>query len=353
MEQGIALVHQRQVGAPDDDPRVLRHHIDLPGSQWIGDKTDDLALADFSAQRHQHPQNPAFGRPQPGGGLADHRRLVVSPPLAQHAQVAHHVDDPLFPGANIDFVETQGLAGLIQDHRHPQVRGALPQGAVPDLGVDRQWRAEGLGDGQGFGVVQVGANLREVAAVAGAGVQVDTVGGVGDNLRHKGVGYAAGQGAAGRAGEGAIEVAAVGQVAGVVDKTVDIDDGNGDQRALEPVHQGVFQQAADDLHAIDLVAVDGGAHKQLRAGQLAAHDLYADGQRVVGIGRRHRDFDIGALARQYLLPADDQPVHFLLGHYCSRIKVVAIFWRAWNRPDRSARDRPGNGRAWRCVPATS
>ena len=142
--------------------------------------------------------------------------------------------------------------------------------------------------------------------MARPGVQVDPVGAVGDDFPQEGLGDAPGQGAAAGAGKGAIEVAPVRQVAGVVDKAVDVDDRDRDQGAAYPLEQRVLQQPADDLHAIDLVPVDCRAHEQYRPRALAADHLHADRQVVVGIGGRYRKLNQVLLPGFDVLAADDQ-----------------------------------------------
>ena len=136
--------------------------------------------------------------------------------------------------------------------------GGVAQRAVADLGVQHHRRAEGLGQLAGARVVEVGADLREVAASVGAGVQVDADLALGDDLAHEEVGDPAGERAARRAGEGAVEVAAVGEVAVAVHEAEDVDDRHRDERAAEGLGVQGRHHLADHLDADHLVAVDRG-----------------------------------------------------------------------------------------------
>jgi hypothetical protein len=66
------------------------------------------------------------------------------------------------------------------------------------------------------------------------------------------------------AGKAAVQVAPVRQVAGAVDEAEQVHHRHQHQGAVQPVQHLQRAQPADDLHAVQLVAVNGGAHQQHR-----------------------------------------------------------------------------------------
>ena len=67
-----------------------------------------------------------------------------------------------------------------------------------------------------------------------------------------------------RAGEGAVEVAAVGQVAGLGHHAEHVDDGDGEQHARKSAGPDHLEHPPDDLQPVELVAVDDGRQPQPR-----------------------------------------------------------------------------------------
>ncbi len=125
-------------------------------------------------------------------------------------------------------------------------------------------------------------------------MQVDAMAAFTDDLLQEQVGQARRQRALFRAREGTVQVAAVGQVAGMVDEAVHIDDRYRDQGAVQLAELRQAQQTTDDLHAIDLVAMDGGADKQDGPGALAADHLHRQGHGFLGIETGERQIEAGA-----------------------------------------------------------
>ena len=130
---------------------------------------------------------------------------------AERGQHAAYADHARRDGV---VVEAEVLTGLVEQHLRPVLAGGVAQRPVTDPRVEHHRRTEGGGQLARTGVVEVGAHLREVAAAVGAGVQVDAHLAAGDDLAHEEVGDPAGERPARRAGEGAVEVAAVGEVRG-------------------------------------------------------------------------------------------------------------------------------------------
>ena len=93
------------------------------------------------------------------------------------------------------------------------------------------------------------------------------------NFGHIEMGQAAGQRAGRRAREASIEVAAVRQISCVGQIAVNIDDWDGDQRPPQSPDQRMAKQAANDLNAVDLVAMDCSTHDQGGARAFSVHNL--------------------------------------------------------------------------------
>ena len=82
----------------------------------------------------------------------------------------------------------------------------------------------------------------------------------------------------GRPGERPIEVAAVGEVPVAVQESVDVHDGDGDERSGHGAGIEATGDSTDDLHAGDLVAVYGGTDPDGSARPAAVHDLDREGR---------------------------------------------------------------------------
>ena len=176
---------------------------------------------------------------------------------------------------------------LVEQHRRAPLAGGVAQRAVTDPRVQHHRRREGRGQRAGAVVVEVGADLRQVGAAVGAGVQVDADLALGDHLVHEQVGDPAGQRPARRARERAVEVAAVGQVAVAGHEAEHVDDRHRDQRAAHRPGVEVGQHLADHLDADHLVAVDRGVDPDRRP-VLAPVD---DPHRQAHVGAGHQPGD--------------------------------------------------------------
>ncbi len=145
----------------------------------------------------------------------------------------HCIDRAAQAGANGQFVESQRFPGLVYQHGQPLVRGALPQRPVARVRVDDYGRAERPRKLQRRAVVQVATDLRQVGTVDGARMQVDAEICFCDDLVHERVRHSCRDGTLAAAGERPVEVAAIRQVAGLVEEAVHVDDGHGDQGAAD------------------------------------------------------------------------------------------------------------------------
>ena len=83
------------------------------------------------------------------------------------------VQDAAQAGANADLVEAQGFTGFVDQHGDAVLHGATAQRAVAYRGIQDHRCAERPGQAGGLFVQQRSADLRQVFAVHGAGVQVD------------------------------------------------------------------------------------------------------------------------------------------------------------------------------------
>ncbi len=123
---------------------------------------------------------------------------------------------------------------------------------------------EHFGAAARLGVLQIRADLRQVGPVVETAVIVDAVGTLSDDVLHQDVGETPGERPCGRAGKRAIEVSAVGKVAGLGHEAMDVHDRHSDDRAGEPRGIELGENLADDLDPVDFVAVYGPAEPEPR-----------------------------------------------------------------------------------------
>ena len=123
------------------------------------------------------------------------------------------------------------------------------------------------------GSAQIGAHLRQVGAIERAGVQIDQRRAVLHDFGEERVRHAR-RGAALRiAGEVAIQIAAVRQVARAAIEALDVDDRHADHGAVELFDVDVVEHAPRDFDAVELIAVHGRGQAQHRSRALAVeHD---------------------------------------------------------------------------------
>ena len=114
------------------------------------------------------------------------------------------------------------------------------------------------------GVPQVRTNLRQVRAIERARMQIDDRRTELHDFGKEGVCDARGCAALGVTWKETVQVASVGQVARAAIEALDIDDRHADDRAVQLFDVEIFQHAADDFDAIQLIAVDSGCETQHR-----------------------------------------------------------------------------------------
>lgn len=136
----------------------------------------------------------------------------------------------------------------------------------------------------------------------GAGVQIDAVRGVFDDLFRKQMGQPRGERAFRRTGKAAIQIAAIGQITGVVYEPMHIHHRHRQQHPAQPFQGGQLEDAADDFHAVDLIAVNRRRNEQPRPRHFTVDHMHRHGDFAVGVkpgdvqinrqtrARRHRGF---------------------------------------------------------------
>src|SRR3569623_662483 len=258
----------------------------------------------------------------PGGGL---RR--------QHSQGAHDVDDAAHTGFDAGLVESQRLAGLVQQHGHALARCHFAQRTGADRCIEQYRHAEAARQPGGFFVGEIGADLRQIVAVQGTGMQIDAVGGVAHDLGHEQVGETGGERAVGGAGKAAVELTAVRQITRVMNEAKDIDEGHGQQHAADALLQRQAQQAPDDLDAIDLIAVDRRRYEQPRARLPAVHHVHRHGDFAMSVEPRHPEIDGDTSTGRHPRFIDQQAVvciHLLAFVYQPLPRVLVLWGLAFS-----------------------
>ena len=114
-----------------------------------------------------------------------------------------------------------------------------------------------------------------------AGVKVDAVGGICEDVLAEHVGEPGGQGASGGAREGAIQVSPVRQIPAEVQKAGHVHDGNRYESAVEPSQGGKLHDSPYDFHPVQLIAMYGGRDEQNRPVLRAVDYVHRHRQRDV------------------------------------------------------------------------
>jgi hypothetical protein len=139
-----------------------------------------------------------------------------------------------------------------------------------------------------------------------AGVQVDAVLRAADHLLQKQMRDARRQRTRFAAGETAVEIAPVRQVAGMVQKGQRIDHRHGEQRARQLLQRRHQQQATDDLHADDLVAVQRRADEQHRPRPAPVQHAHRQRHRRAGVEIGDRDLRRELVAGRDRMAGDEK-----------------------------------------------
>jgi hypothetical protein len=133
------------------------------------------------------------------------------------------------------FIEAKAFARLVEQDIDATILRRLAQGSVPQLRPNDDRRPEGLGVAHCQIRRRGHADLRQVGAVDRGRMQVDAEIGPLHDLGHEQMGETSGQGSALAARKRPVQIASIGQVAGMVEKAERIDDGHDHQRTPDRV----------------------------------------------------------------------------------------------------------------------
>jgi hypothetical protein len=192
----------------------------------------------------------------------------------------------------------------VKQHVDARLLGGHAQRALAQAGFHHHRRAEGGAQFRKPLIAGGKADLRQVGTVDRRRMQVDPHIRAAHHLVHEDMRQLRRHGARRQARKHAVEVAPVGQVAGMVEKAEGIDDGHRQQRARHRAQRRGPQQAAHDLDANHLVAVDRRRHEHYRPRAPPVDDLDREMHRRVIGQLAHRDIDAGTGARRNLFATD-------------------------------------------------
>lgn len=174
-------------------------------------------------------------------------------------QGTHDVHDSAHARNNGPFIEAQRLAGFVGDHRNAALAGLGAQALLDQPRVDDDGDREPARHFFNPRLVQRRSYLRQVVPMHGRGVQIDDVAAAHHDVVEKPARQARRDGPAAAAREGAIQIASVRKIAGLIEKAEKVDHRHQHQRAAQPVEALQDAQSADDLHAVEFIAVNRGA----------------------------------------------------------------------------------------------
>ena len=125
----------------------------------------------------------------------------------------------------------------------------------------------------------------------GTGMEINDVSNLFHDLRAQQIRNATAQGTGFTAGETPVQVSPVRQVAGALHEPENIDDGHRHQGAPQMSQGGIGQHAANNLHSVDFVPVNGATHHQNGPTPATMHHFHRNMQRRVGVEFGHRHFN--------------------------------------------------------------
>ncbi len=174
--------------------------------------------------------------------------------------------------------------------RYAGLRRCVPQRAECRRTVQDHHAAQALRQRHDVRIAKVRANLRQVRPFERARMQIDERVAMCDDVDEKRMCDAC-RGASGRvAGEIAIQVAAIRQVARAAPEALYVYDRHADDRAGQFVRVDIVQHPAHHFDAVELVAVHGRGEAQVRARQCAVdgqdRGRYRDTLEKLGCGPR-------------------------------------------------------------------
>ena len=298
MDDGVALVDEGLLGVSDHHAGSRRPRSAELTADRIANGRDHLAALDElpeldvdqgdPAPAHAHPRTrPALGGRFGGDGSVERHRFVDG---LDHSETGQHPTDAGDTRIDRSTIEPPGFATFVEQHGRPRRGRCCTHRAVAELGVHHERRPERDRQVAGAVVVEVGADLRQVRAMVGPGVEVDSDIAPLDDLGHEQVGDARSKRPVRRSGERPVEVAAIREVAVAVEEPVHVDDGNGHDRARKGLRVDRCESAADDLDPTDLVAV----HRRTQPdhGAVVATVEHIDRNRHLRAGDETRDREL-------------------------------------------------------------
>jgi hypothetical protein len=180
------------------------------------------------------------------------------------AQRREHVPDATDGVLHDRRLHLPDLAALLDDRRATRARRRPPERALRADAVDDELRSEDLREPARPGIAEVGADVGEVRPAHGRGMEVDAVVGTLHDLVEDRSCHPAREAPRAGAGEAPVEVAPVGQVAGVALERQDVHDRDEDDGPAPEDERLVLQQRADGSGPVDLVAVERAADEDHR-----------------------------------------------------------------------------------------
>ena len=178
----------------------------------------------------------------------------------------HDVEHAFHPGTNAGFLKAQRLACFVGDNWNALGLGHFPQCALPQYRIDDYRHAEGIRHGRGVVIGQVRTDLRQVGAMDSTGVKIHRMGSTVQYLGLELPGHTRAQAAGFRARKATIQIAAIGQVAGLVNKTEYVHHRHRQQGAAERLERRMTQQTTDDFHPVEFISMDSCTDHQNRSG---------------------------------------------------------------------------------------
>jgi hypothetical protein len=152
--------------------------------------------------------------------------------------------------------------------------------------------------------VQIASNLGQVDARRCRGVEIDAVRAPGHDLGHELVRQPSGQGATRTSRKRTVQVPPIGQVARLDHEPEYVDHGNRDHEPGQARRDDPLEHPADDLHPVQLVAVQRSAEPDARPLPLTVNHGHRKVQHRVRRQARDGDLDSAHASRRDVLTPD-------------------------------------------------
>jgi len=151
------------------------------------------------------------------------------------------------------------------------------------LGFQHYGRSEDASEAEGFRIVGRNSDLWQVHAVYGCRMQIDPDVTFGNDLAKKNICQTGAKRSRLRTGKAAVQVSAVWQISGVVQKPISVDDRHAYQCPTKRAQVLDSQKPANNFNPDDLVTVNSGTDKDRRARLSPMDDVCGHrDRRVVG-----------------------------------------------------------------------